>query len=112
MLPDHFQWQVVLSLHSQHITQPLHITFGVAAIARRRTLRSDQPLGLQEPDLGDRDLREFGPQDCHDLANAPGRVPQTSFGHQSARILRASGASFAGRAGRRLGRVRHDDGEG
>ena len=43
----------MLALHREHITQPFHMGFGVAR-SRRRPLRCDQPLGLQEPDLGNR----------------------------------------------------------
>src|SRR4029453_12319243 len=108
VLSDHLQWQVMFPLHREHIPQPFYIALGVAAITRRRALRSDESLGLQKPDLGDRDLGKFSPQDGHDLAYAACRVSQTAFGHLGALIVRASGASFAGRAGRGLGRVRHD----
>jgi BarA-like signal transduction histidine kinase len=33
------------------------------AVPRRRPLRIQQPLALQEPDLGDRDVRELLPQE-------------------------------------------------
>src|SRR4029450_10602958 len=108
MLSDYLQWQVMFPLHREYIPQALYIAFGVAAITRRRALRRDESLGLQKPDLGDRDLGEFSSQDGHDLACAARRMSQPTFGHLGALILRASGASFAGRDGRRLGRVRHD----
>ena len=82
LLPDHPQRQVLVALRGQHEAQPGHIVAGVLAVAGRRPLRLDQALGLQEPQLGDGDVRELRPQ----LAPAPrrcssrrGRAPRAAL---------------------------------
>ena len=61
---DHPQRQVVVALLAKDIAQPGDVIRRELAIAGRRALRTDQPLGLQEPDLADRDIREV----CTELA--------------------------------------------
>src|SRR5207245_349396 len=49
--------------------------FGVeAAVARRRPLRVDEALALEEPDLGDRDVGELLAELCEHLADREMRL--------------------------------------
>ncbi len=78
VLADHLQRQVVVALHRQHVAQPLDVGLGELAVARRRALGLDQPLVLEEADLGDRDRVEVGAQQVEDLADVEqlGRAPR------------------------------------
>ena len=82
---DHPQRQVVVALLGQHEPQPGHVGRRELAVARGRPLRIDEALGLEEPDLGDRDVRELRPQLTQDLPDAQGgpgvRPPPRSPDH-------------------------------
>ena len=56
---DHLEGQEVLPLLAQHPAQALHVVLVELAVARRRALRVDQALALEEPDLGDGDVGEL-----------------------------------------------------
>src|SRR5699024_2190819 len=61
----------VLPLHLQDVAQPLLVVLGEPAVARRCTVRRDQALRLQKPDLGNGDVGEVhlhGGQDLPDAA--------------------------------------------
>ncbi len=74
-LDDPGQRLVVVALEQQGVAQPLDVGVGELAVAGRRPLRRDDPLLLQEPDLGDRDRREVLVQQLEDLADVhPGAV--------------------------------------
>src|SRR5262249_19733897 len=59
---DHPQWEVMVTLGGEHIAQPFDIGFRELAVASSRTPWLHQPFGLQEPDLGNGDVRELGAQ--------------------------------------------------
>ena len=84
------------------------VTFGVAAVARRRPLRSDQPSAsrnrILEIEMSGKSVRRIARTWPMLRVACRGRVSVTSAPGSSAPRARAS----AGRAGRRLGRVRHD----
>jgi hypothetical protein len=48
----------MVALLAKDIAQPSDVVRLELAIAGRCALRTDQPLGLQEPDLADRDIRK------------------------------------------------------
>src|SRR4029453_10016906 len=100
----------MLALHRQYVAQPLKVTFGVSAISRWCSQRTDKTLGFQKSDLGNRYLRKFGTQYGHHLADAASGLPNARFRPRRARGLGAPGANFAGRARRELGSFRHGDG--
>src|SRR5690606_15147190 len=75
--------KVVVALGGEDEPEPLHVGVGELAVAGRAALRLDEPLGLQEPDLGDRDVGELGPEQAEDV---PDR-------HQGPGWLRVQGPS-------------------
>jgi hypothetical protein len=66
---DDLEGQEVLPLLAQDPAQPLDVVVVELAVARRRSLRVKQALALEEPDLGDGDIRELLPQQGEHLAN-------------------------------------------
>ncbi len=66
---DHSQWQVVLALFAQYAPQQLDVVGVELAIPGRGSLRIDQSLTLEEPDLRDRDVGKLLEQQCEDLAD-------------------------------------------
>jgi hypothetical protein len=68
-IPDHLERQEVLSLLAQDPTESFHVRLEEFAIPRRGAFRVHQTLALEEPDLGDRDVREFLPQQRQHVAN-------------------------------------------
>ena len=70
VLTDDAKRQVMVALRREDVAQPLQVLVGELAIARWGPLRLDQPLGLQEPDLADRDVGEVRPQPVEDVADA------------------------------------------
>jgi len=68
-LLDHPQRQVGVPLHGQDVPQPLDVRRGEPAVTRARPGRLDQPLGLEEADLGRADVRKFRAQLGEHLAD-------------------------------------------
>src|SRR5439155_21898984 len=58
-LLDHLEREVLIALHAQDRFQLVDVLRVELPVARRRPLRFDEALGLQEPDLRDRDVGEF-----------------------------------------------------
>ncbi len=87
---DDLQRQEVVALLAQDPAQPVDVRLEELAVARGGPLRRDQPLALQEPDLGDRDVGEVLLHQRQDLADrqvisgsglvhaAPPSVPMTN----------------------------------
>ena len=76
----------------------------VLAVARRRALRLDQTLGLEEPQLRDGDVGELGPQLAEHLADAhqraaPGPPPALGEACPAAVICRLSRPQLSSRRG-------------
>src|SRR5579875_3566198 len=69
-LPDHAQRQVVITLGGEDEPQPGDVIRAEPPVAGGRPSRADQPLGFQEADLGDADVRELGAQLDKHLADA------------------------------------------
>jgi len=67
---DHLEWQELVTLHVQHLTQLVDVPLGVDAVAALGTVRLNQTLLFQEAQLRDRDVREFRAQHVTDLADA------------------------------------------
>ena len=78
-VPDHLERQKMLPLLAQHPAQAFHVVVEELAVARGRTLRVDQPLALQEPDLRDRDVGEFLPQQGQDISDGEVRAAAHSL---------------------------------
>ena len=57
---DHLERQVLVALHAQDRLQAAHVVVVELPVPRGRALRIDESLGLQEPDLRDRDVGELG----------------------------------------------------
>ena len=76
---DHLQRQEVLPLLAQHPAQPLDVVLEELAVARRRALRVDQSLALEEADLADRDVGELLPQERQDVTDGEVRAAAHSF---------------------------------
>jgi hypothetical protein len=68
--PDHLQRKVGVSLHGEDVAQPLDVLRREPAVARSRPGWLDQPLGLQEADLGRADVGKFRAQLRQHLADA------------------------------------------
>jgi hypothetical protein len=60
--PDHLQREVGIPLHGEDVTQPLDVGRREPAVTRSRPGRLDQPLVLQEADLGRADVGKFRAQ--------------------------------------------------
>jgi hypothetical protein len=78
-VPDHLERQEVLSLLAEDPTESFDVRLEEFAVPRRRALGVDQALALEEPDLGDRDVGEFLPQQRQHVANGQIRAPGHSF---------------------------------
>ena len=96
LLLDDLQRVVVVALLGEDVAQPLQVGPGELPVARRRALGLDQPLGLEEADLGDADLGEVRAQlvedlaDAHPAAGRRWRWPRTSDrGAHAVTVLRA-----------------------
>ena len=59
----------MLPLLAQHPAQPLHVVLVELPVARRRALRVDQALALEEPDLGDGHVGELLAEQGQDVAD-------------------------------------------
>jgi hypothetical protein len=62
VLLDHPQREIVVALSGEHVAQPLHVRGRELPVSSSSALRLDQSLGLQKPDLGDRDIWEIRSQ--------------------------------------------------
>jgi hypothetical protein len=67
--PDDLQRKVRVPLHGQDVAQPVDVLRREPAVTRSRPGRLDQPLGLQEADLGRADVGKFGTQLRQHLAD-------------------------------------------
>src|SRR5699024_8613372 len=74
-LPDHLPGQEGVPLSGQAETQPLDVCLGVGAVPGGGTVRADQTLVLQEPDLGDAHRRELPLQDAQRRPDGHRRGP-------------------------------------
>ena len=66
-LLDDPEWEEVVALLGEDPPQPGDVVVVELAVARRRALRVEQALALQEPDLRDRDVREVVVEEGEDL---------------------------------------------
>src|SRR4029077_1382731 len=82
-IADDLQREEVLPLLAQDDAQPLDVAVVELAVARWRALRVDQPLALQEPDLGDRDVGELLEQQPEDLTDRQVRSIRHPLAHRS-----------------------------
>src|SRR3954452_16986311 len=91
VLADHLQREVVLTLAGQHVPQPLHVTVRELPVAGWGALRFDQPLGLEEPDLGDVQAGEVRTQLAEHLPDAQPSPRGGRLSHGSAAWLALAG---------------------
>ena len=101
---DDAQRQELLALLAQDHAQQLDVVVEELAVPRRRPLRLDQALALEEADLGDRDVGELLEQQAEDLADR--QVGRAGFSHRRARTARdgTSPPAARHRGGARRGR--------
>ena len=57
-LTDHLERPEAVALSRENVAKPLQVRRRETSVARPRAFGCDEPLGLQEPDLGDGDVRE------------------------------------------------------
>ena len=77
---DDLEREEVLALLAQDPAQPLDVVVVELAVARRRALRVDETLALEETDLRDRDVGELLPQEGEHVADGqvrPARLART-----------------------------------
>ncbi len=70
VFPDHLQRQIVVPLHPQDVTEALDVVGAELAVPRGGPLRLDEPLRLQETDLGDGDFGKLVAQHVQHRADA------------------------------------------
>jgi hypothetical protein len=66
---DDLQGEEVLALLTKHPPQAFDVVLVELPVARGRALRVDQPLALEEPDLGDGDVRELLSEQAQDVSD-------------------------------------------
>ena len=87
---------------SRRITlQPLDVAVVELAVPGRRALRLDQALALEEPDLGDRDVRELLEEEAEHLADRQVRPLVHARRHVSCRARRTRAGTCRPAARRR-----------
>ena len=77
---DHLQREVLVLLGPQDEAEPFDVGLVKLAVSRRRPLRVEQPLALEEPDLGD---RQVGKLPLEQVKHLPDREV-AALGHASA----------------------------
>jgi hypothetical protein len=68
--PDHLQRKIRVSLHREDVAQAIDVLRREPAVARRQPGRLDQPLSLQEADLGRADVGKLRAQLRQHLADS------------------------------------------
>jgi len=81
LLADALERGVAVALAGEDVAQPVDVAPAELAVARRRTRGLDQPLRLQEPDLGVRDIGEVGAQLTEDVPDAHAPLLRHRSGH-------------------------------
>ena len=69
LLLDHPQRQVAVALRGQDVAETLDVLGGELPVAGLRATGTDQPLGLEEADLRDGDVREVLAEQVQDLSD-------------------------------------------
>jgi hypothetical protein len=73
--PDHLQRKIRVPLHREDVAQAIDVLRREPAVARSRPGRLDQPLGLQEADLGRADVGKLRAQLRQHLADSELAAP-------------------------------------
>jgi hypothetical protein len=66
---DDLEREEILPLLAEDPPEPVHVVVVELAIARWRPFGDQQAAALEKANLGDRDVREFLPQEREDVAN-------------------------------------------
>jgi hypothetical protein len=68
-IANNLEGEEVFSLLAQDVAKSFDVFVEELPVARRRSLGTDKPLALEEPDLRNRDVGELAPQQGQDVTD-------------------------------------------